>query len=250
MAGETPTLSVRRHAPRRRRVLRRFVPADLHVVHGHLGSPQLAGAPQRRTGLGPRPGREGRSGEQHSHGDSRARPVARAYGAAMGMDPRRRRVAHRGDLAFVIIGVGVALALVAWALLGSGRGVPSRSKSDTCSPTRQSRRIGVRAVITRSVPARATRWSYRSSAPRTAAIGTPAVGTARKSGAEPRRSARIRAWRERDGSERGFVDVDRGRRVAWAPGSRPRRSATRDARGRALRATRPPSDESAVASRA
>jgi len=34
------------------------------------------------------------------------------------MDPRRRRVAHRGDLLFVIAGVGIALALVAWALLG------------------------------------------------------------------------------------------------------------------------------------
>jgi hypothetical protein len=34
------------------------------------------------------------------------------------MDPRRRRVAHRGDVFFVIAGVGIALALVVWALFG------------------------------------------------------------------------------------------------------------------------------------
>lgn len=36
----------------------------------------------------------------------------------MGMNPYRERRAHRGDLLFVIAGVVVALALVAWALLG------------------------------------------------------------------------------------------------------------------------------------
>jgi hypothetical protein len=34
------------------------------------------------------------------------------------MNPFRGRVQHRGDLLFVIAGVVVALALVAWALLG------------------------------------------------------------------------------------------------------------------------------------
>ena len=36
----------------------------------------------------------------------------------MGMDPRRRRVPHRGDVVFVVAGVVIVLALVAWALLG------------------------------------------------------------------------------------------------------------------------------------
>lgn len=36
----------------------------------------------------------------------------------MGMNPYRNRRKHRGDLLFVIAGVAVALALVAWALLG------------------------------------------------------------------------------------------------------------------------------------
>jgi len=35
------------------------------------------------------------------------------------MDPRRRRVPHRGDLAFVISGVVIAIALLVWALFGS-----------------------------------------------------------------------------------------------------------------------------------
>jgi hypothetical protein len=34
------------------------------------------------------------------------------------MNPFRGRVRHRGDLAFVVAGVAVALALVVWALLG------------------------------------------------------------------------------------------------------------------------------------
>jgi hypothetical protein len=36
----------------------------------------------------------------------------------MGMNPFRRRVHHRGDLVFVIAGVAVAFALVAWAFFG------------------------------------------------------------------------------------------------------------------------------------
>jgi len=36
----------------------------------------------------------------------------------MGMDPLRGRIAHRGDVLFVIAGVAIALALVLWALLG------------------------------------------------------------------------------------------------------------------------------------
>jgi hypothetical protein len=34
------------------------------------------------------------------------------------MNPFRGRVRHRGDLAFVLAGVAVAFALVAWALFG------------------------------------------------------------------------------------------------------------------------------------
>jgi hypothetical protein len=34
------------------------------------------------------------------------------------MNPFRDRVRHRGDVLFVVAGVLVALALVAWALLG------------------------------------------------------------------------------------------------------------------------------------
>lgn len=44
--------------------------------------------------------------------------TARAYREAMGMNPFRNRVEHRGDLLFVIAGVTVAFALVAWALFG------------------------------------------------------------------------------------------------------------------------------------
>ncbi len=34
------------------------------------------------------------------------------------MNPLRGRVQHRGDVLFVVAGVGIALALVLWALLG------------------------------------------------------------------------------------------------------------------------------------
>lgn len=36
----------------------------------------------------------------------------------MGMNPLRGRVEHRGDVLFVVVGVAVALALVAWAFFG------------------------------------------------------------------------------------------------------------------------------------
>jgi hypothetical protein len=44
-------------------------------------------------------------------------PVAPTVGG-VGMNPLRGRVAHRGDVLFVVAGVGIALALVVWALLG------------------------------------------------------------------------------------------------------------------------------------
>ena len=36
----------------------------------------------------------------------------------MGMNPLRGRVAHRGDVLFVVAGVAVVLALVIWAMNG------------------------------------------------------------------------------------------------------------------------------------